>query len=267
MEFLETGAWNKRLHPGWAAACGITAARFAGQGFVAPETVYEGRFGLFNAYLRGRYDYDLELATRGLGDTWELTNVGIKPYPACHFLHAFADAVIELRGRDGLRADDVATICCRIAQGEIATVCEPWANKLHPESDYDAKFSLPFVVAASLVRGRFSLAELQDDALRDPEILALAERVRYEPDPDSAFPAYYSGEVVVETRAGRTLRQREQINRGTNERPLSHEATDRKFMDNMALAVSRERAERVRDAVLGLDRLEDAADLAELLAG
>jgi 2-methylcitrate dehydratase PrpD len=26
MEFLETGAWTKRLHPGWAAVSGITAA-------------------------------------------------------------------------------------------------------------------------------------------------------------------------------------------------------------------------------------------------
>jgi 2-methylcitrate dehydratase PrpD len=67
MEFLETGAWNKRLHPGWAAACGITASRFAGQGFVSPETVYEGRFGLFAGYLQGRHEYDVELATRGLG--------------------------------------------------------------------------------------------------------------------------------------------------------------------------------------------------------
>jgi 2-methylcitrate dehydratase PrpD len=267
MEFLETGAWNKRLHPGWAAACGITAARFAGQGFVSPASVYEGRFGLFAGYLSGRHDYDLDLATRGLGEIWELTNVGIKPYPACHFVHSFADAILQLRERDGLRAEEVKSIRCLIAAGEIATVCEPWANKVRPVSDYDAKFSLPFVVAASLIRGRFSLTELQDEALADQEILALARRVSYEPDPDSAFPAYYSGEVVVETYDGRTLRRREQINRGTNERPLTHEAIERKFLENTTLAVSHVRAERIRDAVLGLEDVGDAADLAELLAG
>jgi 2-methylcitrate dehydratase PrpD len=266
MEFLETGAWNKRLHPGWAAACGITASRFAGRGFIGPETAYEGRFGLFAAYLQGRHEYDVEVATRGLGSTRELTNVGIKPYPACHFVHAFADAILELRRRDGLRAEDVASIRCLIAPGEVATVCEPWANKLRPVSEYDAKFSLPFVVAASLARDRFSLAELRDDALSDPEILELAQRIQYEPDPGSAFPTYYSGEVIVQTRDGRTLRQREQINRGTNERPLTQETIEGKFMDNMTLAVSRERGERVRDAVLGLDRLGNAAALTEMLA-
>jgi 2-methylcitrate dehydratase PrpD len=160
----------------------------------------------------------------------------------------------------------VASIRCLIAPGEVATVCEPWDKKLRPVSDYDAKFSLPFVVAASLIRDRFSLSELQDDALSDPQILDLARRIQYEPDPDSAFPAHYSGEVIVQTRDGRTLRQREQINRGTNERPLTLEAIERKFMDNMLLAVSRERGELVRDAVLGLDRIENARELAELLS-
>jgi 2-methylcitrate dehydratase PrpD len=265
MEFLETGAWNKRLHPGWAAACGITAARFAAQGFVSPESVYEGRFGLFASYLHGRHDYDLGLATQGLGTTWELANVGIKPYPACHFVHSFADAILELRNRDGLRAEDVAGIHCLIAPGEVATVCEPWSKKLRPVSEYDAKFSLPFVVAATLVRGRFSLAELAEDALSDPEILALADRIDYEPDPESAFPAYYSGEVVVHTRDGRTLRHREQINRGTNERPLTSDAIERKFMDNLTMASSREKGERIRDAILALETFSDAAEVAESL--
>ena len=33
-EFLEEGAWNKRLHPGWAAVAGITAAHLARGGTV-----------------------------------------------------------------------------------------------------------------------------------------------------------------------------------------------------------------------------------------
>ncbi|HUZ77769.1 MAG TPA: MmgE/PrpD family protein [Chloroflexota bacterium] len=266
MEFLETGDWNKRLHPGWAASCGLTAARFAREGFASPESVYEGRFGLFASFLAGRHTYDLALATRGLGDTWELLNVGLKPYPACHFVHAFADAVLHLREHEGLRAEDVASISCLIAQGEVGTVCEPWENKLHPTSDYDAKFSLPFVVAASLVRGRFSLAELRPDALADPDILNLTSRVSYAPDPDSAFPSYYSGEVVVQTRDGRTLRRREQMNRGTNERPLSAAEIERKFLDNMSLAVNRATASRVRDAILSLEQCPNARDLAELMA-
>ena len=43
-EFLEDGTWTKRLHPGWAAHAGLTAASLAGAGFTGPGAVYEGRF-------------------------------------------------------------------------------------------------------------------------------------------------------------------------------------------------------------------------------
>ena len=51
LEFVEDGAWNKRLHPGWAAQAGMTAAALAREGFVGATKPYDGRFGLFNAYL------------------------------------------------------------------------------------------------------------------------------------------------------------------------------------------------------------------------
>ena len=41
LEFLEDGSWTKRLHPGWAAMCGLTAASFAGVGWSGPPAVYE----------------------------------------------------------------------------------------------------------------------------------------------------------------------------------------------------------------------------------
>src|ERR1043166_2830426 len=49
-EFLEEGAWNKRVHPGWAGAAGITAAHLARAGFKGPTKPYEGRFGLFKTH-------------------------------------------------------------------------------------------------------------------------------------------------------------------------------------------------------------------------
>ena len=49
--FLEEGAWSKRIHPGWGGVGGITAARLAQHGFVAPSRPYEGRFGLFHSHL------------------------------------------------------------------------------------------------------------------------------------------------------------------------------------------------------------------------
>src|ERR1700748_203512 len=97
---------------------------------------------------------------------------------------------------------------------------EQVAKKKRPANSYDAQFSIPYTVAAALRRGKFTLDELEDDALGNPDILALAERVHYEIDPATTFPRHYTGEVVVTLRGGRTLRHREAINRGNGESPL-----------------------------------------------
>ena len=98
MEFVADGAWNKRLHPGWAAQAGITAAALAREGFIGATKPYDGRFGLFPAYMGKEADRaDYKLATAGLGKSWELLQTAIKPYPACHFTHACIDSALALR--------------------------------------------------------------------------------------------------------------------------------------------------------------------------
>lgn len=266
LEFLATGAWTKRSHPGWAAACGITAAAFARHGFESPPAIYEGRFGLYASHLVGR-TVDLDACTRALGERWETVQVAVKPFPACHFTHAFADAALALRAEHGLRPQDIEQVTCLIADGVVSTVCEPLAAKHRPQSAYDAAFSLPYIVAAALVRGRFGLTELEDEALGDGEILELARRTGYECDPDSAFPEAYSGEVVIRTTDGRELRHREQVNRGAAERALSGEEVLEKFRQNAALSCSRDRAERIAEAILHLDDAADVRSMSGVLGG
>src|ERR1700674_611508 len=264
LEFLEDGAWNKRFHPGWAATSGITAAALAQQGFVGARRAYEGRFGLYPSHLQGHFDpANLALATAELGKIWELLQVAVKPYPACHFVHACIDAALALLREQGLDPAQVDRIRALVPAEVGKTVCEPVANKGRPANSYGAQFSIPYVIAAALIRGGFTLDELEDEALGDAAILALAERVDYEIDPHSTFPRHYCGEVIVTTRAGRTLRHRAQINRGNGERPLTTAAIIEKFRSNAARAVSTERATRVEQLVLALDDLAGARTLAD----
>ena len=264
LEFLEDGAWNKRLHPGWAAQAGITAASLARQGFIGATRPYSGRFGFYNAYLAARAEgLDLNRATAGLGTVWELAATSIKPFPACHFTHAAIDAALVLR--DGVAAGDIESITALVPEQVIPVVCEPQANKQRPANAYDAQFSVPFLVAAAWTRGRLTLAELEPEALADPDILALAARVGYAVDPDSPFPRTYSGELVVRLRDGRTLRHREEINRGAPDRPLSNADIVAKYRGNAAVALSPGAGDRIQQAVLSLARHPVAA-LAESLA-
>ena len=262
MEFLEDGAWNKRIHPGLAAGSAITAAAIAKEGFKGITDPYTGRFGLYNAYLGcgpRTNDIDLSLATAGLGETWELLATAIKPFPTCHFSHGAIDAALALRDDVGDPAE-ITSILARLPEGVHKTICEPEANKKRPQNDYDAKFSTHFLVAASLIRGRLTLDELEPDVLRDPDILALADKLGYENDPDSPFPDAYSGELIITMKDGRELRHREHINRGAADRPLSNEEIIAKFDDNAIMAVNTQTAAKQKAALLTLDSADvDAA--------
>ena len=265
LEFLDDGAWTKRNHPAWASVCGQTAAVMAKHGFVGPNKPYEGRYGIYQLHMKDDDLADLDGIVEGLGESWELMNIAFKPYPACHYTHAFADAILALKKSHGLDATSIKSITARIGERQVPVVCEPQATKKRPQNSYDAQFSVQYVIAASLLRGRFTLAELDEKAISDPEILDLCAKISYEIDPDSAYPRYYSGEVLVETLDGSILRHREHINRGSADKPLSTEELESKFMDNAMRAISREQAERVRDLILTLDKQTELATLSEAL--
>ena len=268
LEFLQDGAWTKRFHPGWAGGAGITAATLARNGFVGPKAAYEGRFGLYASHLGPLAEMcELALATDGLAKTWEVTQVAVKPIPACHFTHSCADAAISLRRTHAIRPHEIVKVRALIPAEVVKTVCEPVANKKKPQNSYDAQFSIPYAVASGLVHGRFGLAELEPEFLSDPTTLEVASKVEYETDPASAFPKYYSGEVIVILKDGREIRHREHVNRGASDRPLSAEDISAKFMENATMAVSRTHAEMLLDAVLQLDGDMPAAQLSALLSG
>ncbi|HXZ07019.1 MAG TPA: MmgE/PrpD family protein, partial [Paraburkholderia sp.] len=135
----------------------------------------------------------------------------------------------------------------------IPIVCEPAGNKQQPANAYDAQFSIPYIVATALLRGRFTLDDLDPAALADPAVRALAARVVHEADPDTTYPLHYTGEVIVHTRDGRRLAHREAINRGSADRPLSNDDIVTKFYDNAQRGVSRAEAERICEVVLSLE--------------
>lgn len=257
--FLEEGTWSKRLHPGWGGVGGITAARLAQAGFVAPSRPYEGRYGLFDSHLQHHAsEVDYEVASAGLGEVWETEQMAIKPYPVCHFLHSIAEAGADLAREAQIDLSRISRIRALLPEPVMPIVTEPLAAKRRPATNYEAKFSAQYVAAASLVRGRIGLAELEPDALADERILSLSARVECIADADSAFPAYYSGGLIVDTDDGRQHQRYYRINKGAGERALSNDAIVAKYMENACWSLSHARAEQVREAVLALDELQSS---------
>lgn len=262
--FLEEGAWTKRFHPGWGAVAGITAAQLARHGFKGPSRPYEGKFGLFDTHLHGE-DVKTAPLTEGLGDVWHFGETALKPYPVCHFIHGCADAAIALFPEiDGAGITGVRAF---LAQPTLHIVAEPAEAKENAATEYEAKFSAQFVVAACLLKGRFGLPDLLPEALADPAAQALAKKVKCFEDPDTAFPTYFSGGVEVTLADGRVLARHVRVNSGAGERAMDTEAVAAKFLASASLAIPAARAERIRDAVLAIEDVPARELMALLRAG
>ena len=256
LEFLEDGAWTKRLHPGWAGVAGITAATLAKHGFVGPRGAYDGRFGLYASHLGSHFaQADLTLATEALGRSWQIDEVAVKPIPGLPLRARRRRCRRRAARQIRLPAKDIRRVRVLVPQEVVKTVCEPVANKRNPANSYDAQFSIPYIVATGLLKGRFTLDELEAKALRDAAVLNLASRVDYAVDHASTFPRHYTGEVIVETRG----RAQPASSRGGQSRLRRSAAEQRRggrpSSSTTPNAPSRaEQPNASREAVLGLDR-------------
>jgi 2-methylcitrate dehydratase PrpD len=256
MEFLEDGSAVKRLHPGWAGHGGAVAATLAGGGFTGPATIFEGRFGFYSTFLGKAPDL---APFETLGRQWETLAVAFKPYPCCHYNHAYLDGALELRSTYAIDVPAIESIECGVPAGEVPIVCEPASSKACPRSTYEAQFSLPFSVAAAFVDGRVEIDTYSAARLSDPRVLSLAAKVRYTIDRESRFPAVFPGRVRVRLTDGRVLEARVE-----DGRPPGREAIVEKFRANAGRALSPQRVAELERGVLELDRAPSVGALVAL---
>ena len=174
MEFLASGSSTKQLHAGTAAMAGVIAARLAAAGADGPATVLEGERGLYSA-LSAR-PAETSLVTGGLGESWEVERIAIKPYPSCRLTHAALDAAQLLRER--VPAEAVRGLEIQVHPDAAAYVGWPDELRRRPRTAYDAKFSLPWSVAALLIDGELTVDSYSPQMLERRDIAALAARTR-----------------------------------------------------------------------------------------
>jgi 2-methylcitrate dehydratase PrpD len=266
MAFLDDGSWTKRLHPGWAASSAITAAHLAMAGFEGPSDPYSGRFGLY-ALFAGDAACAEQLAD--VSDSprqWALDEVAIKPYPVCHFNHAPVDAALALRKEYALSSHQIVSGQILLHEAQFGVVVDPIERKRAPTSEYEAKFSAPYAVAAALVKGKLGLQELEADTRADPEILALAQKLTCHHDGRSVYPKAFSGGLRLTLEDGRVLESFAEVNRGAEGRLLERDLVQEKFMQNCLLTTTADHATAIWQAVMALDQLSDCRDFIDLIA-
>ncbi|MFO7562823.1 MAG: MmgE/PrpD family protein [Enhygromyxa sp.] len=241
LEANRGGGSIKAFHCAYAAQSAILAARSASLGVTGPARVFEGEMGLFRAYCGITPGPELGAE---LGSRWSLDGVVMKRFPINHFLHPVVDAALELRAR--VPARSVAGVTVGLPRAVLKSVAEPRALKLRPATGHAARFSAPFVFATAWESLQPpSLADFDDDSVRDPQRLSLAELVECEADPvcTERFPKRLSARVRVDTHDGRRF----WAEAGEGPRPaLSPDAVLNKFEANLGYGGCEVDSHRVR---------------------
>jgi len=263
-EYLSNGSSAKSVHAGWSAHAGLVAASLAAAGMTGPASVFEGRDGLLRTHGLAE-DAKPELLAAGLGQRWEVTRVSIKPYPCCHFAHAFIDCAGALVA-SGVAPRDIERIECVVPAIEQPLICDPIEDKRRPRTPYAAKFSLPFLLAARMVDGSIGHRTFAAPNLARAELLELAAKVTYrtaQPG-EMPFPRTFPGLLEVTLADGRRIVQRLDVNRGHPDNPLAFDEIAAKFRENVSEALGEAGANEAIRLATALPRTS-AADLARAL--
>jgi len=231
IEYLAEGTWTKRLHPGWAAACGWKSSLFGKNNFLGPRTVLEGEHGVFKAFASNKINPDFSLINDQLGLKWYSSDLALKPYACGTMTQPYIDCAVKVRNE--LDLENISEIICKVGEGTVHRLWEPLVEKQNPSSAYSAKFSVPFCIAIGLKYGKAGLEEFSDKKIKDKQLLNLASKVKYEIDPNNEYPENYTGEIIVKTNEGKQIQVIQDGLRGGKKNPMSYNEVENKFNENL----------------------------------
>ncbi|MET0198835.1 MAG: MmgE/PrpD family protein [Rhodococcus fascians] len=261
LEFLDTAADTKSLHPGSASVDGILAARLAAAGATGPRTVLDGRRGVYAALADRPVDF--AVLTEDLGTRWEAAQIGIKPYPACQLMHVTLDAVTAATAGTVVDPSDIVSVQVHVHPDSSPFVCGEHAGTAAPRSTYDAKFDLPWSVAALLVDGSVTIATYTDESISRSDVLQIAKAVEVIDAPTDGPAAAAPGKAVITLRDGSTLTGEVGGSRGTPSSPLTDDELRAKFLANCG---EHSRAAELADIVANLELEPDLTRVLDLAA-
>ena len=255
------GTMAKPFHAGHAARTGVLSALLARDGFTGSEQAIEGPQG-FLKVLGGELNM---AALETFGAPWRIlsTGIAVKPYPSCAMTHSAIDALLELRSRHGVRAEEVTDVEIEVAPVVPGILIHP-----KPQSGLEAKFSMEYCAAAALAEGRVGIDTFADDRVRDPRVRALMEKVRTPVDPSLSGHLDRHGwsRVTLRLADGRQLTWGPGGPQGHPDRPLSHDQLLAKFRDCARVVLPADRVDAAAGAITALERCPDLKKLTALLA-
>jgi 2-methylcitrate dehydratase PrpD len=253
------GSMTKPFHAGHAARNGVFAALVAREGLTASDSALEGRQGYAAAFGQAPLAAD---AFDALGRRWQVlaSGIAVKPYPSCALTHSAIDALLALRERHGLGAEEVAEVEVGVNQ-----VVPDVLRHASPSNGLERKFSMQFCAASALATGRVDLGSFADGPITDAGTREVMDHVRMVVDPTlpQGLSEHAWTRVTVRLRDGRTLASPPRGASGHPDQPLTDAQLRDKFLACAAPVIGAGEAEGV---AAQLTHLEDIPDIRALTA-
>jgi 2-methylcitrate dehydratase PrpD len=260
------GSMAGAMAAGNACRSGVAAVLMAQEGITANPNIIEAKNGFYDT-LVGAGHYDAERMADDLGRPFYIDSpgIGLKKYPSCYHTHRALDGVFQLIGEHRLNDKDIAEVDVGTSERAMRVLAFT-----EPATPYQAKFSMPYCIAAAVVDHQVTLDTFTDHKFEDPNIVETKKKVHLSfPDvpiwpgladvgPDTEF---VGNPVTIRTNDGRNYSARVDIPRGDPALPLSDDELLAKFRDCARSQLHSDELERSVDLVLGLEKVTDIRTL------
>ncbi len=245
-----------------ATQSGVLAALMAERGYNGPEHVIDGKEGLTHCF---GPEWKLSLLTDGLGDSWRITQCGMKAFPTEALTHTPISAVLDLIKTNDLKPDQVEKVQIRSLARAADILSDP--SKYDPRTKETADHSLPYVIAAAIVDRQVTPAQFEMKKIMDPAIRAQLKKVEVVADPEieKVFPALQRVVVNITTIEGRTFSKQLDYPKGDPRNPLTDAEVEEKFAALADGVLSAGAQKKLNDAIWNLEKVGSVSKLMALM--
>ena len=250
------GTMGKPFNAGRAARDGVTAALLAERGFTGSVSILDANKGYAKATSA---QPDLDEIVDALGHRYETTMTIFKRHACCGHTHGAIDAVIDIMSEYSLDPEDVAGITV----GTYPIAVDVVGREYSPETSAEAKFSLPYCVAAAATHGSANLDAFTLEEIGNPAVRELMARVKVRVDDKFTEARLGCAEVTIHTKTSGDLTRRVDVPKGYPKNPLTLAELKGKFRELSRTVLP---AGRIEELGLTLDGLENVSNVHELTA-
>lgn len=253
------GSDTKPVHAGHAARAGTTAALLAGEDVDANEDAIGGEKGFFDLY-RGNEAPD-STALYELGDQWRIVTHGIdiKKYACCYYTHAAIYGTEVVKKDKEINPATVEQVRILASQGAADAVQHD-----NPISPTQAKFSMPYLIAYTLINGTVDLRAFKESIIHDQEVQALRERITFDVDSDRLYNDF-GATIEIELTDGSVYKLNQDQPPGTHTNPLSDTELREKFEMCMTTQFNEPEISEIYDLLDSLREVDDISEITALL--